>query len=248
MKRILVFAMLMAVVGAASAHAATISNPWSGVAGDRGNWAAFVFKATAGTFPASVTPAGAIDVGDTFTLNSLTFTRPDAGGNAAVGAAPGLSSLAADVYLDVYATRTGTTGVNFTGFLGSSTNSHAQQDIGGTDLIPPGTSFTYNFSGLTLNKNTEYWIAFSETSGDGDIRNFRTRLNTSGTDGVAGAGKGYLVGNAIQLVTSSSANQDWAVEYVADVTPIPIPEPSSAVLTLAALGLGAAARKRGRRS
>lgn len=246
MKRILVTALLMTAVGASAAHAATVSNVWSGVDGDRANWSAFAFKATAGAFPASASPIGALDGNALFALNSLTFTRPandvaGAGGPSVSGDPGGLSALTAEVFVDVYSSRTGTTGLDFTGFLGSSTNAFAWRDSGGTDLIAPGATYTYAFSGLTLDKDTEYWMVFSETSGDGDVANFRTRVNTSATP----AGTGYLA-SAIQIVTpgATPTNRDWGAEYVADVTSIP--EPSSAVMALMMLGLGAAARTRGR--
>lgn len=245
MKRIVVAAYLLTAVGAVAAHAATISNDWSGVAGDRASWSALVFKGTAGDFPASVNPVGAIDGTQTFTLNALTFTRPANDTTASVpsvNANPGgLSSLTADVYVDVYSARTGTAGLSFTGFLGSSTNAFAWRDLDGNDLIAPGATYTYNFSGLTLDKDAEYWMVFSETSGDGDVRNFRTRVNTAATT----EGTGYLA-SAIQMVTpgATPTNRDWAAEYVADVTSV-VPEPNSAILALMGLGLGAA-RKRER--
>jgi hypothetical protein len=237
-------ALMLSAVGVATAKGATVSNPWSGVAGDRANYSAFIFKATAGEFPTSVSPLGAIDGGPIFTLNSLTFTRPAndiATSIPAVNTNPGgLSSLTADVYIDVYSSRIGISGLDFTGFLGSSTNAFAWQDIGGSDLIAPGSTYTYNFSGLTLDKDTEYWMVFSETSGDGDVANFRTRVNTSAST----AGTGYLASD-IQLVTpgTTPTNRDWAVEYVADVTSV-IPEPSSVILALITLGLATRLRRR----
>lgn len=253
MKKLVMIALALTALGAVAAQAATVSNAWSGVAGDRANYSAFDFKATAGTFPASVSPAGALDGGPTFTLNSLTFTRPandvlNGTNDPGITTDPGgLSAKTADVFMDVYSSRSGTTGLNFTGFLGSSTNSFAWEDLDGNEQIAPGQSYTYNFSGLTLDKNTEYWLVFSETSGDGDVGNFRTRVNTSGNDAVAGAGAGYLTGNPIQLVThgATPTNREWGVEYAADVTPI-VPEPSSAILALMMLGMGTAARMRGR--
>jgi hypothetical protein len=249
MKKMMMTVLALSALGTIAAQAATVSNPWSGADGDRANWSAFVFRATAGTFPASVTPTGALDGAATFTLNSLTFTRPanDVAGTqvpSVSGDPGGLSSLTADVYVDVYSSRTGTSDLNFTGFLGSSTNGFAWRDIGGTDLINPGDSYTYNFSGLTLDKNTEYWLVFSETSGDGGVANFRTRVNTSGSDAIPGPGAGYLTGNPIQLVTpgATPTNREWGVEYSADVTPV-VPEPSSIALSLIVLGLGIAARK-----
>ncbi len=252
MKKVLIATLALALASAATVQAATISNAWSGTAGDRANHSAFVFKGTAGTFPTSVSPLGAIDGGPTFTLNLMTFTRPandvqDSTNDPLVGGPGGLSAKSANVYLDVYSARTGTSGLVFTGFLGSSTNAIAWEDGDGFEQIIPGATYTYSFSGLTLDKNTEYWMVFSETSGDGDVRNFRTRVNTSGSDAVPGAGQGYLVGNAIQLVTPgpTPTNRTWGVEFVADVTSI-VPEPSSAALALMVLGLSAAARMRGR--
>src|SRR5688500_572257 len=95
--------LMLVGAGAVAAQAATIANPWSGAAGDRANWSAFVFKGTAGEFPTSVSPLGAIDGLPMFTLNSLTFTRPAndvATSLPSVNTNPGgLSSLTAEVYV-----------------------------------------------------------------------------------------------------------------------------------------------------
>lgn len=219
-----VAAALGAAPNASAQITPTISNAWSGVAGDRANYSAFIFKATAGTFPTSVSPLGFIDASPTFSLNSMTFTRPandalNGTNDPQIGTNPGdLSAKTAPVFLDVYTTRTGTSDLNFTGFLGSSTNSFAWENPLNTETIAPGATFAFNFSGLTLDKNTEYWMVFSETSGDGDVANFRSRVNTAAT----AFGTGYLA-SAIQTVTpgATPTNRDWGVEYVAGLPPVP---------------------------
>ncbi|HOW71788.1 MAG TPA: hypothetical protein PKY77_14405 [Phycisphaerae bacterium] len=218
----------------AAADAATITNPWSGTAGDRANYSAFAFRATAGEFPNSVSPLGALDAFPFLTLDALTFTRPanDTTQTPILGTGNGqLSSVAAPVFVDVYTSRDGI--LSFSGYLGSSTTSVIFND--GVDPIAPGESFTFSFSGITLDKDAAYWLVFSEDGIEGEVSSFRSRVNTSGNDSTPGPGPGYLVGNIAQ-VEYSGAIKDWGVEFTATVTAVPEPI-SLAMLAFASTSL-----------
>ncbi|HOW71787.1 MAG TPA: DUF2341 domain-containing protein [Phycisphaerae bacterium] len=210
---------LLAVGAFAPADAATITNPWSGTAGDRANYSAFAFRVTAGNYPNSVDPLGALNEVQVVGLDSLTFTRPanDTTQTPILGIANGqLSSVTAPVFVDVYTSRDGI--LAYSGYLGSSTNSVIFND--GIDPISPGESFTFYFSGLLIDKDTTYWLVFSEDAMEGEVSSFRTRVNTSGSDGATGPGRGYLVGNTAQ-VEYPGAVQDWGVEFIAVVNANP---------------------------
>jgi hypothetical protein len=178
-----------------------------------------------------------------FSLDSLTFTRPanDTAGNIPIiGTGNGqLSSVAASVFLDVYSSRDDS--LSYSGYLGSSANSVIYDD--GNDPIEPGESFTFEFEDLTLQKDVTYWLVFSEDAVEGEISSFRTRVNTSGDDATPGSGRGYLVGNTAQ-VEYPGALQDWAVEYVAQVTPIPEPASMAVIGLLFALSAAAIRNRR----
>lgn len=232
----------LAAIGlAAPAGATLISNPWSGAAGDRAAYSAFAFSGTAGLFPNSVDPVGALDAFQFFTLDSLTFTRPanDTTQTPIIGTGIGqLSSVAAPVFVDVYTSRD--SALSYSGYLGSSANSIIYND--GIDPIAPGESFTFNFSGLTLDKSAIYWMVFSEDGIAGEVSSFRTRVNTSGTDATAGPGQGYLVGNTAQVEYPGNL-KDWGVEFTANVTAVP--EPSTVVMVMLGLvSVGLLARRR----
>ena len=141
---------LAAIALIAPVGAADITNPWSGTAGDRASYSAFAFRPTAGLFPDSVNPAGALDALQSLTFDSITFTRPanDTTSNfPIIGTGIGqLSSVAAPVFVDVYATRSGA--LTYSGYLGSSTTSVISDD--GISPIAPGASFTLSFAGITL--------------------------------------------------------------------------------------------------
>jgi hypothetical protein len=225
------FAGLIAVLaGTALTQAQTISNPWSGVSGDKGNMSAFAFQANAGTYPASINPTGSLTA--EFSLDSLTLTRPNDTTTPVFGT--GLRQLASadtPVFIDIYTSLSA--GV-FSGYLGSSTSSVLWS---GTTADQP---FTFNFTGITLQSSSKYWLVFSEDNVDGDISNFRAKLNTSGDNLTPGPGKGYLINDTSQALTQANAEQDWAFAY--SVSFMPIPEPS--VLSLGLLGLVVLARRR----
>lgn len=210
-------------LGAIATQAATISNPWSGVAGDKANVSAVAVRADAGLFPASVTPADSLT--PTFLLNSITFSRPDDTVTPTYGT--GVRQLLTNstpVFLDIYTDYA--SGV-FSGYLGSSSSSVTFESV------PQNTDYTLNFAGITLSSSTKYWFVFSEDNLDGDVSNFRLKVNTSGLDTASGAGKGYLVGDTAQIYAQNDTLQDWASAYVLDFTPIP--EPSTFALGLAGL-------------
>lgn len=217
----------IALAASGLAQPFTLDNPWSGTTGDKANLAGFAFRADAGTYPASVTPPGAL--GDTFELASLTLIRPNdtvtpAFGSAAVGQ---LTDASTPVYVDIY---TGYAAGTFSGYLGSSTTGVAWS---GTVQDQP---YTFAFSGITLQNTTQYWFVFSEDGAEGEVSQFRAKVNTSGDNLTPGPGKGYLVNDTVQTISASNAGalgqQDWGVAY----TVAAVPEPST--LTLAGLGLG----------
>lgn len=222
MKRELTLALCM-VAGSTLVEAQTISNPWSGVAGDRGNMVGFAFRADAGLYPDSVTPAGSL--GAQLTLNGLTLFRPNDVQTPVFGTgARQLTDANTPIFIDIY---TGYDAGIFSGYVGSSS----------TGVIWAATTadqpFSFAFPGLTLQSNAKYWLVFSEDDLDGEISNFRAKLNTAGDDLTAGAGKGYLVGDTAQAITQAGALQDWAFAYTVNV----IPEPSAVSLVMLGLGV-----------
>ena len=78
-------------------------------------------------------------------------------------------------------------------------------------------SYTFNFSGLTLDSSTKYWFVFSEDDVAGDVAQFRALVNTSGDNLTAGAGKGYLLNDTAQVLGPTYAAQDWGVACVVTV-------------------------------
>ncbi len=218
----LVTSLALLLAGSAMAQNYTISNPWSGVLGDRANFSAFAFQANAGQFPTSVNPLGSLT--PTFSIGSLTLERPNDATTPTFGAgAQQTTSATTPVYVDIYTTFAA--GV-FGGYVGSSSSGVTWSS---TVANQP---FTFNFSGITLADSTKYWFVFSEDQVDGDVAQFRSKVNTSGTDPVAGPGKGYLVGDLVQVVLPTLASQDWGVSYV-----VGVPEPATGALA----GLGFAA-------
>jgi len=215
--------LAFAVATASVAQANTISNNWSGVLGDRGNMTAFGFKADAGAYPTSIDPFGSLT--PSILLTNMTLFRPNDTTAPVIGA--GLRQLTATttpVFLDVYTTKSGST---FSGYLGSSITS-----VTWASTVQNG-DYSFEFSGLSLSSSTKYWVVFSEDNVAGDDTNFRMKLNTSGTDGVAGHGRGYLTGDLQQSMAQNGVDQDWAFAFTAGFTPVP--EPSTAVV--AGMGL-----------
>ncbi len=205
----------VSVIGLATvvASGATFSNPWSGVLGDRANLAAIALQANAGEYPASVDPAGALT--GQFTLDSLTLTRPNDATTPNFGDGPRLT-LTADtpVFLDVY---TSFDGSSFSGYLGSSSSS-----VSWTATVAD-QPYSFSFVGLTMQSDQKYWLVFSEDAVEGEVSNFRLKVNTSGANDAAGPGKGYLVGDTAQVLAQNNTIQDWGVNYTATFTPIPEP-------------------------
>lgn len=222
MKKLLASATLLLAASAAMAQTFTITNAWSGVSGDKGNVAGFAFKAEGGLFPNNVNPAGTI-IPPTFSLDSLTLTRPGDTTTPNFGTT-GVQLTSADtpVYVDIY---TAYSGGIFSGYVGSSANSVTWSQTAAT------TPYSFNFSNISLNSSTKYWLVFSENNVDGDVANFRLRLNTSGADTTAGEGKGYLTGDTAQVLGATLALQDWAPEFTLTAS---VPEPTSTAL----VGLG----------
>lgn len=205
------------------AQAATISNNWSGVTGDRGNMTAFAFRADAGNFPTSIDPAGSLT--PNILLTSMTFFRPNDATTPTFGTGDRqLTASNTPVFLDVYATKAGT---SFSDYLGSSSSSVTWEST-----VQDGL-YSFDFAGLSLSSSTKYWFVFSEDNIAGDEANFRMKLNTSGTDAVAGQGRGYLTSDLLQGLTQGGADQDWGFAFTAGFTPVPEPT----VAAVAGLGL-----------
>jgi hypothetical protein len=216
-------ALLSVLVGSSAlAQPYTISNPWSGVTGDRANLAAFAFRADAGQYPDSIAPLGSL--GPTLAIQSLTLVRPNDATTPTFGGAAGqITDASTPVYVDIYATFGG--GV-FGGYVGSSTTGVAWNE---TAADQP---YTFEFTGVTLSSSAKYFFVFSEDSLEGDIAQFRLKVNTAGADTTPGPGRGYLVGDTAQVVLPNLTLQDWGVNYT-----VAVPEPS----TFAVFGLGAVA-------
>lgn len=218
-KELILTACLLA--GTALIQGQTISNPWSGVTGDRGNMVGFAFRADAGTFPDSITPPGSL--GAQLTLNGISLWRPNDIQTPVFGTgARQLTDANTPVFIDIYM---GYDAGAFSGYVGSSSSSVVWTDT------TPDQPFSFAFAGLTLQTTTKYWFVFSEDGVEGEISNFRAKLNTSGDNLTPGAGKGYLVGDTAQAITQAGALQDWGFAYTVNV----VPEPT--VVSLALVGL-----------
>ncbi len=225
MNRSTLLAALLGSTGAGNA-ATIIANPWSGVLGDRGNMSAFAFKADAGSYPASVTPADSLT--PTFLLGEVTLFRPNDTTAPNFGTDATLTTGAdTPVFLDIYTTMSA--GNVFSGYVGSSSTS-----VAWSGTTQDG-AYSFSFTGITLDSAAKYWFVFSEDNVEGDVANFRTKLNTSGNNTTAGPGQGYLVNDLAQSVTPvNNTVRDWGMAY--SVTAVP--EPSVALLGgLGLLGL-----------
>jgi hypothetical protein len=197
----------------AMAQAHTISNDWSGVLGDRGNMTAFAFRADAGNYPTSLDPLGTLT--PTISLTNLTFFRPNDTTTPVLGSGVRqLTDANTPVFLDVYTSKSGSI---FSGYLGSSSTS-----VTWAGTVQDGL-YSFEFAGLSLSSSTKYWFVFSEDNIAGDDANFRVKLNTSGSDAVAGPGRGYLTTDLQQSLTQAGADQDWAFAFTAGFTPVPEP-------------------------
>lgn len=227
MKNLLTLCVALASASAL-AQPYTISNPWSGVAGDRANIAAFAFRADAGQYPDSVNPPGSLT--PLLEIQRLTLTRPNDATTPNFGGAVGqVSSADAAVFVDIY---TDFAGGAFSGYVGSSLTG-----VAWNDTVADGP-YSFAFSGITLSSGTKYWFVFSEDNVEGEVSQFRLKVNTSGDNLTAGPGRGYLVDDTAQVALPNLTTQDWGVAYV-----VTVPEPSA----LAILGLGAALTLMGRR-
>ncbi len=204
-------------------QAATIDNVWSGAGGDKANLAAFAFRADAGTFPDSVMPAGSLT--SVFQIDALTLIRPNDTTTPSIGAgAYQITSADAPVYVDVYS---GYDSGTFSGYLGSSSGVTWSSTIA-------DQPYTFAFSGVQLQSDQKYWFVFSEDASDGEVSNFRMKVNTSGNDATAGPGRGYMVGDLAQVIKQNGAADDWGMAYTVSFTAIPEPT------TIALLAIGAA--------
>lgn len=228
---------LLLFVASAPAATVLINNTASATiaSGDRANLRGFAFRPQAGgTGPAST-------LTQAVSLDSLTLHRP--GFNDATtpqfGAGAGLiTSTTTPVYLKVYSSFTGGTAASDVGtYLGSSTNGITWTDVDNingagvsTVTTAPFEGFTYNFPSITLDKDTTYWLVFSETNNSSvDVAQFRMIVEP----GAGAAGLGYLA-DTVQARTTTGAAQDWGVYFNATVSTIP--EPGTAALGLLAAG------------
>ena len=228
-------ALLIGCVVFVSAQSGTINNAWSGTSGDKANMAAVAFQANAGVYPDSITPAGALVSPTAFWLDALTLTRPDDATTLSLGTgARQTTSADTPVYVDVYSTYDSVNKA-FSDYLGSSSTSVAwSQTVQNQD-------YTFSFSGITLQSDQKYWFVFSEDNVDGEVSNFRMKVNTAGADTTVGQGKGYLVGDTLQGLGQNNSNVDRGTAYTVSFTVIP--EPGIAAL-LALGGLALFLRKR----
>lgn len=222
--KVTLLAALLGGAGAANA-AYTIVNPWSGVLGDRGNMSAFAFQADAGNYPASIDPADSLT--PTFLIGEVTLFRPDDTMAPVFGTGARQTTDAnTPVFLDIYTTAAA--GNVFSGYVGSSSSS-----VTWASTTQDG-AYSFSFTGITLDSTVKYWFVFSEDNVEGDVANFRAKLNTSGNNDTAGSGQGYLVNDLAQSVSQDNVTRDWAMAY--SVTAVP--EPSAALLGgLGLLGL-----------
>lgn len=200
--------------------------------GDRANLRAFAFRPQAG----GSGPSAPLE--QTVLLTSLTLHRP--GFNDVTtpqfGTAAGqVTSSATPVYLKVYSSFTGGTGVADVGtLLGVSENGISWDEVDAINGVgvssataAPFDAFTYSFPSVSLDRDTTYWMVFSETGDDSvDVAQFRMIVEP----GAGAAGTGYLA-DTVQVRTTTGAAQDWGVYFTANVESIP--EPS----TVGSLGL-----------
>lgn len=241
MTRTSIGALMLTAVGVVAANAATVTNPWSGVAGDRANTMGFAFRADAGDFPASIDPLGSLT--NPIQLTKVTLTRPTSPDpNNPIGPTFGtgarqLTDELTPVYLDVYTSADAATD-SFSGYVGSSSSAVTWNETS------EGAPYSFDFANLQLSSSTKYWFAFSEDNVEGESSNFRHQVNTSGNNTTAGPGQGYLVGDAFQILDQGGNPRDWGSAYVVEFTAVP--EPSTIGLALVGLGMAIAVRRRGR--
>jgi hypothetical protein len=191
----------------------TITNPGTTNTGDRSNTSGFAFRADAGTFPASISPAGSLT--DIFALTKMTLKRPDDTTTPSFGTGVRQTTDAnAPIFLDVYTNLNGGTDT-FSGYVGSSSTSVAWS---GTTQ---NATYSFDFSNMVLSKSTKYWFVFSEDAVDGEVSNFRHRVATGGSNtGTGDNASGYLLNDTAQVHTQGGGESDWGTEYVAEFTPV----------------------------
>lgn len=230
-----------------SANAATVlvNNTASATiaSGDRANLRGFAFRPQAGgTGPAAT-------LTQSVTLESITLHRPgfsDATTPVFGTGAGQVTSTTTPVYLKVYSSYNGgTLAADLGTYLGSSSNGITWTDVDNingagvsTATAPSFEGYTYNFASITLDKDTTYWLVFSETNDSStDVANFRMIVEA----GAGAAGTGYLA-DTIQVRTTTGGSADWGVYFNASVNTVP--EPGVSALGL----LAGAALLRRRRS
>ncbi len=240
-----ILTLLFASAITASAATVIVNNTTSAsiASGDRANLRGFAFRPQAGgTGPAST-------LTQSVTLASLTLFRPgfSDGTTPVFGTGAGQPTNATTpVYVKVYTSFTGgTTAADVGTYMGSSTNGIRWTDVDNingagvsTATAAPFEGYTYTFPPITLDKDTTYWMVFSETSDSTvDVANFRMIVEP----GAGAAGAGYLT-DTVQARTTTGAAQDWGVYFNATVNTVP--EPAASALGLAATGLMLRRRRR----
>ena len=239
-------AALFLVVACQTPAATVLIDNTTGAAvasGDRANLRGFAFRPNAGgTGPAAALPG-------TVYLESITLHRPGFSDATTpqFGATAGfITDANTPVYLKIYSSWTGgLTGADLGTFLGSSTNGITWTEVDNingpgvsTASAAPFESYTFTFPAVSLDRDTTYWMVFSETSDSSvDVAQFRMIVEP----GAGAAGSGYLA-DTIQARTTTGAAQDWGVYFNANVNTVP--EPAAGALGL----LGAAVLLRRRRS
>ncbi len=213
---------IMALAGLAAAETYTASTPAKSAAGAQGNYYGFTLAPNNGTYLTNDIP----DNISVMTLESITLlSRSNVGVNCP------------DVKVAVYAyTADSTTGT----YLGVSTNS--------TGTAADNTTYTLNFSGITINPNERYQFLYVNAGADvttlASFEGYQTasiKWGTSVTNSFSTNipdGWGTYKSNGIN---------SWEGQYI-PVTTVTlsapaVPEPTTATLSLLALA-GLAARRR----
>ncbi len=239
----LLLALGLTLAASAPLHAATVAidNTTSAsiASGDRANMRGFAFVPNAGgTGPAS-------PLTQTVELTMLTLFRPGFSDATAPSFGAGAGQLAnadAPVFLKIYSSFTGgTTAGDLGTLLGISSNSWTWNQVLGlganAQTAPPFNGYTFNFANVALDKDTTYWMVYSETGdSSADVTNFRQIVEAGG----GAAGSGYLP-STDQMKDAGGISRDWGPYFNATVNTVP--EPGSAMLVFLAL-LPVALRRR----
>jgi len=171
---------------------------------------------------------------DMYTLDSLTLYKGVGGGGAAA------------VWINVFETTGDTSGLDFDSntngvtFVGASQASVGYAAATGSGNSTPGDALNWNFSGITLDTDTDYFLVFSTTNTLGNYIGASVGVSGGGGDpesylNITDANSDPLFGGA----PGTSGNDNL---YSISVTVVP--EPSSLLLVGSAFMLGVVCWKR----